>query len=184
MRWPAKEVLQRGWNLISDAKTCFILFLTGEGGEARVVVVKLIKEESSRKAEMNTIYQEAMETGLTNEHVLCKGSSEDKGKKPRREEMRACCTDMQSALGIHFSCLLVCTCAAGARKQDRTFSLSLRAGLWMVMGFLHQQGQLLGMQPVQLHRPLAQVGASLGLMFCCHGLEILNDFSCELVFYK
>lgn len=40
----------------------------------------------------------------------------------------------------------------------------------------HARGSCLG--------PLAQKGARIGLMLCCRGLEILNKFSCEFVFYK
>lgn len=60
--------------------------------------------------------------------------------------MRVSCTATQSAFRTHFYCLLAYMCTAEARK------LGGGGGLWMLIGFLHQLGQLLGMQPVQLHR--------------------------------
>lgn len=49
----------------------------------------------------------------------------------------------QLALRVHLFCLLVYTCTAAARKHS--FPLTLKVGLWIVIGF-HQEGQLLGMQ--------------------------------------
>ena len=38
------------------------------------------------------------------------------------------------------------------------------------------QGIFVGVQPVQPHRALTQKGPTLGLILCCHCLEIVNNF--------